>query len=247
MGIDGKRLSCFGVKKRKKAAAPSIRLGSPRPSWAATPKPQSAPVAEGGKGRGGRRIVVAVEVEAEAKGAVQWALSHSLHDDDTLVLVAVVKPPSRSSNVDSSVFLFSHFYYRNLGDQCDHHKERNSRYQLLYALQSICHSRRPEIQVEVLVVEGREAGPAIVEAARRQMASLLVLGQRQRWRSMAWRLVAVLWSDGGGSSRVRSSGGDVVDYCIQNASCMTLSVRKKGKRGGYLITTKHHKNFWLLA
>ncbi|XP_042434510.1 uncharacterized protein LOC122020590 [Zingiber officinale] len=229
MGIDGKRLSCFGVKKRKKAAAPSIRLGSPRPSWAATPKPQSAPVAEGGKGRGGRRIVVAVEVEAEAKGAVQWALSHSLHDDDTLVLVAVVKPPSRSS------------------DQCDHHKERNSRYQLLYALQSICHSRRPEIQVEVLVVEGREAGPAIVEAARRQMASLLVLGQRQRWRSMAWRLVAVLWSDGGGSSRVRSSGGDVVDYCIQNASCMTLSVRKKGKRGGYLITTKHHKNFWLLA
>ncbi|XP_074566086.1 uncharacterized protein LOC141822652 [Curcuma longa] len=231
MGIDGKRLSCFGVKKRKKAAAASIRLGSPRPSWAAKPKPAPAPAAEGGKGRSGRRVVVAVESEAEAKVAVQWALSHSLHDDDTLVLVAVVKPPSRSST------------------QSNHHKERNSRYQLLYALQSICHSRRPEIQVEVLLVEGREPGPAIVEAARRQMASLLVLGQRQRRRSMAWRFMAVLWSNGGGGgSRVRySSSGDVVDYCIQNASCMTLAVRKKGKRGGYLITTKHHKNFWLLA
>lgn len=96
--------------------------------------------------------------------------------------------------------------------------------------------------MEVLVVEGREGGAAMVEAARKQMASLLVLGQKKR--ALAWSCIAVLWSNRGS----RPSGGDgQVDYCIQNASCMTLAVRRKSKRGGYLITTKHHKDFWLLA
>lgn len=104
----------------------------------------------------------------------------------------------------------------------------------------------PQIKVEVLVVEGRERGPAIVEAARKQMASLLVLGQKQK-RSLAWSCIAVLWSNRG-SDGIKPSGGDgQVDYCIKNASCMTLAVRRKSKRGGYLITTKHHKDFWLLA
>ncbi|KAG6519096.1 uncharacterized protein LOC122055115 [Zingiber officinale] len=223
MGIDGRRVWCFWVKK--KAAMPSIRLGSPQPSWATKPPPAQA---DSWKGLGGRRVVVVVEAEAEAKGTLQWALSHSLQDDDTLVLVAVVKPPSR--NIDRS-----------------HQKKRNSRYQMLYALQSICQTRRPEIKVEVLVVEGREQGPAIVEAARKQMASLLVLAQKKR--SLAWSCIAASWSNSGSSDGIiRPSGGDgLVDYCIQNASCMTLAVRRKSKRGGYLLTTKHHKDFWLLA
>ncbi|XP_074557099.1 uncharacterized protein LOC141813098 [Curcuma longa] len=231
MGIDRRRIWCFGVKK--KAAMPSIRLGSPRPSWAT--EPQTPPVTaqapangDGWKGLGGRRVVVVVEAEAEAKGTLQWALSHSLQDDDTLVLVAVVRPPSRNY-IDHS-----------------HQKKRNSRYQMLYALQSICQARRPEIKVEVLVVEGREQGPAIVEVARKQKASLLVLGQKKR--SLAWSCIAVSWSNSASDGIRPSSGGDgLADYCIQNASCMTLAVRRKSKRGGYLLTTKHHKDFWLLA
>ena len=95
-----------------------------------------------------------------------------------------------------------------------------------------------QIQVEVAKLEGKEKGPIIVEAAKQQKVSLLVLGQRKK--SIIWRLMR-RWA----GKRGRRG---VVDYCIQNASCMTIAVRRKSNElGGYLITTKRHKNFWLLA
>ncbi|XP_037491828.1 uncharacterized protein LOC119369548 [Jatropha curcas] len=99
--------------------------------------------------------------------------------------------------------------------------------------------RRPEIQIEIAVVEGKEKGPLIVEEAKRQGVELLVLGQKKR--SMTWRLI-MMWA----SNKV--TGGGVVEYCIQNADCMAIAVRRRSKKGGgYLITTKRHKDFWLLA
>ncbi|XP_065002598.1 uncharacterized protein LOC135635457 isoform X2 [Musa acuminata AAA Group] len=230
MGRSRIRLSCCC---RSRAAAP-IRLGSPQQKPKPKPKPKlkfvadrGASVAEAAGGDEakkvavtGRKIVVAVDSGPEAKAALQWALSHSLHDNDSLVLVSVVKPRRRPA-----------------GDRSQ--TEWSSRsHQAFLAMQGMCQARRPEIKVELSVVEGRDRGPAIVEEARKQGASLLVLGQKNR--SIAWRVVR-LWS--GNSMR-----GGVVDYCIQNASCMTLAVRRKSRRGGgYSITTKHHKNFWLLA
>ncbi|CAN1138062.1 hypothetical protein LINPERPRIM_LOCUS23271 [Linum perenne] len=72
------------------------------------------------------------------------------------------------------------------------------------------------------------------------------MGQRKRW--VMWRLIQRLKS-----RRIHGVGGGgendaVVKYCIQNSSCLTIAVRRQGKKlGGYLITTKRHKNFWLLA
>jgi len=95
------------------------------------------------------------------------------------------------------------------------------------------------VQVEVVALAGKEKGPIIVEQAKEHKASLLVLGHRKR--SMAWRLLT-RWT---GKNR---SSQSIVDYCIQNADCMTIAVRRKSRKlGGYLITTKRHKNFWLLA
>lgn len=96
--------------------------------------------------------------------------------------------------------------------------------------------------VEIEVVEGKEKGPAIVEAARRQEAALLVVGQKKR--SVTWRLM-LTWA---GGRVAAAAGGGVAEYCVQNASCMALAVRRKSKKvGGYLITTKRQKDFWLLA
>ncbi|CAA2955657.1 universal stress PHOS32-like [Olea europaea subsp. europaea] len=112
-------------------------------------------------------------------------------------------------------------------------------YELLHSMKNICQLRKPEVNVEMVFREGKEKGEIIVEEAKHRRVLLLVLGQRKR--TIIWRLQR-FWS-----TRLRKKNR-VVDYCIQNANCMTIAVRRKNKKyGGYLITTRSHKNFWLLA
>ena len=40
---------------------------------------------------------------------------------------------------------------------------------------------------------------------------------------------------------------DTAEYLIDNSNCTCVGVQKKGQKGGYLLNTKTHKNFWLLA
>ncbi|MBA0692575.1 hypothetical protein Goari_010125 [Gossypium aridum] len=170
----------------------------------------------------GRKIMIVVDSSIEAKGALQWALSHTVQCHDTLVLLHVTKPSKQVPNTNEN-----------------HDKNRAPRVcEPVSSLQNMSKQKRPEVEVEVAVVEGNEKGLTIVEEAKKQGVALLVLGQKKK--SMTWRLV-MMWA---GS---RMTGG-VVEYCIQNATCMAVAVRRKSKKlGGYLITTKRHKDFWLLA
>ncbi|XP_057952450.1 uncharacterized protein LOC131146714 [Malania oleifera] len=175
--------------------------------------------------RNEKKILVVVDSSFEAKGALEWALSQAVQTQDTIILLYITKP-SKQAAADSK-------------------KEINKRaYGVLYSMKNTCQVKRPGVQIEVAVVEGKEKGPTIVEEAKQRKVSLLVLGQRKK-RSMIWRLRR-LW---GGNRRMNGKGGaGVVDFCIHNAHCMTIAVRRKNKKlGGYLITTKQHKNFWLLA
>ncbi|WOL16979.1 hypothetical protein Cni_G25767 [Canna indica] len=169
----------------------------------------------------GRRIMIVAEATPESKTALLWALSHSVQSNDAIVLVSIVKPSKR-------------------GEQSRKDRDPKS-YELLQSMKSICQAKKPEVQVELSLVEGMERGPAIVEEARRQGPSLLIMGQKKR--SLTWRLI-MMWA---GSKMI--SGGSIADYCVQNATCMAVAVRRKSRRGGggYLITTKRHKDFWLLA
>ncbi|GFY85664.1 adenine nucleotide alpha hydrolases-like superfamily protein [Actinidia rufa] len=175
-------------------------------------KPESESGLESGK-----RVMVVVESSVEAKGALQWALSHTVQSQDTVVLLHVAKPSKYGVN-----------------------SSRQKAYELLCSMKDTCQVRMPGVHVEIVVVEGKEKqkGPTIVAEAKQQQVSLLVLGQRKQ--SMVWRLRAI-W-------RGKQTRSRVVDYCIQNANCMTIAVRRKSRKyGGYLINTKRHKNFWLLA
>ncbi|XP_068657593.1 universal stress protein PHOS32-like [Aristolochia californica] len=169
----------------------------------------------------GRRIMIVVDSSQEAKSAVQWALTHTVQSQDTLVLLYVARSARQ-------------------GEECHDQKETNPKcYELLCSMKNSCQMKKPGLEVEIVSVEGREKGPTIVEEAKKQGISLLVLGQRKR-SSMTWRLL-MTWA------RSKIAGG-TVEYCIQNAECMTLAVRRKSRKlGGYLITTKRHKDFWLLA
>ncbi|OVA11006.1 UspA [Macleaya cordata] len=166
----------------------------------------------------GRRIMIVVDSSFEAKGAIQWALTHTVQNQDTIILLYVTKPSKQGEQPNTEMY--------------------PREYELLSSMKNMCHVKRPEVQIEVAVVEGKEKGPTIVAEAKKQGVSLLILGQKKR--SMTWRLV-MMWA----GNRI---GGGVVEYCIENASCMTIGVRRKSRKlGGYLITTKRHKDFWLLA
>ncbi|PSR88374.1 Universal stress protein like [Actinidia chinensis var. chinensis] len=175
----------------------------------------------GGKKSGeeiGRRIMIVVDSSIEAKGALQWALTHTVQNQDMVILLYVTKPSKQGEESSKEI------------------APRVSEF--LQSMKKMCQVKRPEVQIEVAVAEGKEKGPTIVEETQKQGVALLILGQKKH--SMTWRLL-MTW----GGNRV---GGGVVEYCIQNATCMALAVRRKSKKlGGYLITTKRHKDFWLLA
>ncbi|GAB4860896.1 hypothetical protein Ancab_036057 [Ancistrocladus abbreviatus] len=182
---------------------------TPRTREEDTPKSES---------KNGNRILVVIDPSQEARGALEWALSHTVQKEDTVILLHIAKPSKRGLESDDDV--------------------DPRAYGLLHSMKRICQTRRPGVQVETVVLRGKEKGPLIVEEAKHQRISLLILGHRRR--SVAWRLLR-RWAGN------RKSRG-VVDYCIQNANCMTIAVRRKSQKlGGYLITTKRHKNFWLLA
>ncbi|KAK4374609.1 hypothetical protein RND71_005286 [Anisodus tanguticus] len=163
------------------------------------------------------RVMVVVDPSLDANCALQWALSHTVQSQDTVILLYVSKISKEGEKTNS---------------------ESNQRaYELLCSVKNMCQTRKPGVQVEIVMQEGREKGPVIVEEAKRHKVSLLVLGQRKR--SIMRRLLRI-WSR-------KKSRSRVVEYCIQKANCMTIAVRRKSSEYGYLITTKRHKNFWLLA
>ncbi|OMO72085.1 UspA [Corchorus olitorius] len=170
----------------------------------------------------GRKIMIVVDSSIQAKNAIQWALSHTVQCQDTIILLYVTKPSKQVTNNESD---------KNRAPRAS---------EPVWSLKNMCKQKRPEVEVEVTVVEAKEKGPTIVEEAKKQGISLLVLGQKKK--SMTWRLI-MMWA----GNKVMTGGG-VVEYCIQNATCMAVAVRRKSKKlGGYLITTKRHKDFWLLA
>ncbi|XP_024534284.1 uncharacterized protein LOC9630379 [Selaginella moellendorffii] len=154
-----------------------------------------------------KRVIVVVDQSSEARLALLWALSHIVHKLDVVTLLYVSQGKTKFRGEAKG-------------------------YQVLNTLKDLCLERRPEIEVETLVVEG-DKGPMIVGQAKKLEASVLVLGQRKF--GFLWRFL-------------RLTGDGLIDYCIQNAECLTLAVRRKSKKvGGYLINSKWQKNFWLLA
>lgn len=55
--------------------------------------PRSSEVSsEKGESKEGNRIIVVVDGSQHAKGALQWALSHTVQNEDTVILLHIAKP-----------------------------------------------------------------------------------------------------------------------------------------------------------
>ncbi|XP_077241915.1 adenine nucleotide alpha hydrolases-like superfamily protein [Tasmannia lanceolata] len=118
-----------------------------------------------------------------------------------------------------------------------HRSQRNSLFadsspHLANSLGSLCKSCKPEVEVEALVIQGPKL-LTVISQVKKLEASVLVLGQKKS------SLINCF---------LRSRNEDLVEQCINNAECLTLAVRKQKRgMGGYLISTRWQKNFWLLA
>ncbi|KAK1309913.1 hypothetical protein QJS10_CPA08g01142 [Acorus calamus] len=94
-----------------------------------------------------------------------------------------------------------------------------------------------QVEVEALVIQGPKL-PTVLSQVKKLEASVLVLSQKKP--------SPLSCATGGGGAA--SSEDDFVEECINNAECLTMAVRKQsGGLGGYLVSTRWHKNFWLLA
>ncbi|CAN8238993.1 unnamed protein product [Cochlearia groenlandica] len=178
----------------------------------------------------GRKIMVVVDFCSESKNALLWTLSHCAQPQDSILLLHFLKSkPLQSGDLATKE-----------EEPCEKHTNSKA-YKKVSALKNICELKRPEVKTEVLLVEGDEKGPTIVNEATEQEASLLVLSQKKQHAT--WRLL-MIWA----LQNKPINKNDVVEYCINNSPCMAIAVRKRGKKvGGYTLTTKRHKDFWLLA
>ncbi|OVA10296.1 UspA [Macleaya cordata] len=164
-----------------------------------------------------KRVMVVVDQSARARHAVMWALTHVTNKGDLLTLLHIIPPPSHDYTTTSTPNSSSCSPY------------------LANSLGSLCKACKPEVEVEALVIQGPKIA-TVMSQVKKLEVSVLVLAQKKS----SPPLISCFC----GSSR----GEEFVEYCINNAECLTLGVRKQSKgMGGYLISTRWQKNFWLLA
>ncbi|XP_022885851.1 uncharacterized protein LOC111402044 isoform X2 [Olea europaea var. sylvestris] len=106
---------------------------------------------------------------------------------------------------------------------------------LATSLGSLCKACKPEVEVEALVIQGPKMD-TIMSQVKKLEVSVLVLGLNNSHPTLLNCLC------------LKNSTEEFVEECIDVLECLTIGVRKQSKGvGGYLISTRWHKNFWLLA
>ncbi|CAN6933627.1 unnamed protein product [Brassica oleracea] len=206
-----------------------------------------------------RRIMVIADPTRESAAALQYALSHAVLEQDELILVHVennggswknafssfLRLPSSSSssntsgsspgaaNLNASTANSASSLASEIGQG-----EGN----FLEQMRRICEVAQPKVPVhtECITMEGIKAA-AILLYGEKLGVDVIIIGQRRTISS------SLLGSRRPGGSLRGSKGVDTAEYLIENSKCTCVGVQKKGQNGGYVLNTKTHKNFWLLA
>ncbi|TVU30456.1 hypothetical protein EJB05_22081 [Eragrostis curvula] len=197
-----------------------------------------------GRVRGGkpRLVMIIADPGRESAAAMEWALSHAVVEGDDILLLHVNMPypyngaaggPSRTGSGGSSGSPLAVLLGAGATDAGD---------QFMEAMRAACRARHPRARVHAERVEpateGREAkAQTILAESQRRGVELLVIGHRRVSSFLGLRSAS-------GSSRGHDS---TAEFLIEHSKCLCVSVQKKGQNAGYLLNTKTHKNFWLLA
>ncbi|XP_052207875.1 uncharacterized protein LOC127811757 isoform X1 [Diospyros lotus] len=197
-----------------------------------------------------RKVMVIADPTRESAAALQYTLSHAILENDNLILLHVGNPNSWKSPFSffkwpspatggSASFSSSSVPGGGVGGSGG--GGGAGYFDFLEAMKHASGIAQPDIRVQVDRVDGdgKEKAHVILQYCTDHSIDLLVIGQK---RSLSNVLL-------GSQKRKNGSlrGLDTADYLIENSKCTCVSVQKKGQNAGYLLNTKTHKNFWLLA
>ncbi|KAF8109182.1 hypothetical protein N665_0101s0012 [Sinapis alba] len=206
-----------------------------------------------------RRIMVIADPTRESAAALQYALSHAVLEQDELILVHVennggswknafssflrLPSSSSSSNTSGSSQGAANFNASTANAASSLASEiGQGEGNFLEHMRRISETAQPKVPVhaECITMEGIKA-TAILLHGEKLGVDVIIIGQRRTISS------SLLGSRRPGGSLRGSKGVDTAEYLIENSKCTCVGVQKKGQNGGYVLNTKTHKNFWLLA
>ncbi|XP_043722652.1 universal stress protein PHOS34 [Telopea speciosissima] len=191
-----------------------------------------------------KKVMVIADPTRESAIALQWALSHAVLEKDELFLLHVEQPVSwratfstflrkPSSPVIMSTASNSSLEANIVGGDTD----------FLDVMKHASEVAQPKVKVHIerIEIDGKDKASTILMKSRMLSIDILAIGQR---RSLSNAILGCRRS--GGSTR-GTRGIDTAEYLIEHSKCTCVGVQKKGQNGGYLLNSKKHRNFWLLA
>ncbi|XP_062204957.1 autophagy-related protein 9 [Phragmites australis] len=212
----------------------------------------------GGRGAGAgaapakpRLVMIVADPGRESTAAMEWALSHAVVEGDDILFLHVNMPhpnsgaagggagPSRTGSGGSVGSPLAALLGGGGGGGSGAGADAGD---FMEAMRTACKARHPRARVRAVRVEpateGREAkAQTILAESQRRGVELLVIGHRRVSSFLGFR-------SANGSSRGHDN---TAEFLIEHSKCLCVSVQKKGQNAGYLLNTKTHKNFWLLA
>ncbi|XP_023538863.1 uncharacterized protein LOC111799663 [Cucurbita pepo subsp. pepo] len=190
-----------------------------------------------------KKVMVVVDPTRESAAALQYSLSHAVIDCDEVILLHVDNPNSWKNAITT-------FLKRPNGGPANTATPTDNAasdaggggpmdVDFLKEMKKVCKVARPELNVRTARVEleGKDKAAMIMAQTKALDIDLLVIGQR---RSLS---TAILGYKRAGVAKML----DTAEYLIENSNCTCVAVQKKGQNAGYLLNTKTHRNFWLLA
>ncbi|RAL38338.1 hypothetical protein DM860_002316 [Cuscuta australis] len=183
-----------------------------------------------------RKVMVVADPTRESAAALEYALSHAVLENDTLVLLHVDNPNAWRNQIGS-------FFKRSASSSSSSSSPAaapGTEVDFLEGMKRACRVAQAKMTVQVErvpIMDGKDKASAILSQCAKLGIDLLIIGQRRTLSN------AILGPKRSGSLR----GLDTAEYLIENSKCTCVGVQKKGQTAGYLLNTKSHKNFWLLA
>ncbi|XP_023728430.1 uncharacterized protein LOC111876128 isoform X2 [Lactuca sativa] len=190
-----------------------------------------------------RKVMVVADPTRESAAALRYVLSHVVFENDTLYLLHVENPTFWKNRIPGFMNQSSP---SSTTPSCNEGVNGHwggggcigGNVDFLDQMKDACESMHPKMKVKVIKVEmgAMEKANVILSQTNVYGIDLLVVGKRQSLST------AILWQGRNGTIR-----GELAEYLVENCKCTCVAVQKKSLTGGYLLHTKTHRNYWLLA